>query len=98
MPAPLRPAHPHLTPTLSAPRGGEGEIEDAPKIPFRHGSRGRGPITSAMERVRWCNRTNRAMGSPIRRVETEVLGDLGLPAIAVRQKLVLIVEEFFVRL
>src|SRR5260221_306930 len=36
--------------------------------------------------------------SPVRRVEREVLRDLGLPAIAVREQLVLVVEQLLARL
>src|SRR6516225_2469280 len=38
------------------------------------------------------------LGSTVGRLKREVIGDLSLPAIAVRQQLFLIVEEFFVRL
>src|SRR6266446_3272589 len=36
--------------------------------------------------------------SPIRRVEREVSGDFGFPAIAVRQQLLLVVEQLLARL
>src|SRR5271156_1740765 len=51
-----------------------------------------------MGRVRWCNRTNRTIGSPVGRVEGQVFGDLGLPPIAVREQFLLVVKELLMRL
>src|SRR5439155_11807990 len=44
--------------------------------------------------VRWLLRRY----SPVRRLEGEGLGDLGLPAVAVREQFLLVVEQFFARL
>src|SRR5216683_6222873 len=40
----------------------------------------------------------RSLRSPIGRVKREILGDLSFPTVAVRQQLVLVVEQLFARL
>src|ERR1700752_4405305 len=49
-----------------------------------------------MGRVRWESPMYNTATSAVWRVEGEVLGDLGLPPVAVRQQLLLIEEQFLV--
>src|SRR5215469_2186473 len=58
----------------------------------------RGPIASAIGKVRWPGAMHIAIRSPIRRVEAEVLGDYRLPAVAVGQQLLFVVEELLMGL